>query len=298
MAVAVVVVLTTARPTPSGRPRLVTATLYKGPSVSAMAQGYGGTWVTDDLTDRLLRLGAHGRTEASVHLQGRPVAMVLAAGHLWVAAMVSNTVQEFDLSSLHLVRTVTVPTGPSGLAALDGNVWVASLIANQITPIDTGSGRVGTALPMPAGAVRIAAGFGALWVTGTTHQLTEVQPNLDVTAVTHTITVGNGPIGVATGVGSVWVADATAGTVDQVSPSSHRVVRTFRVGGDPLALAVTAGRVWVADGSDQTLRTIFPAPGLAAAKLNSSPRQLLPVGRDIWVATANPGRVLQAKVSG
>ena len=96
----------------------------------------------------------------------------------------------------------------------------------------------------------------------------------------------------ATGAGAVWVANAAGGTVSEVDPSKLRVVRTYRVGGDPLSIGVAGGAVYVGDGAAQTVRTVFPVPGSKVRAIGTTPRQLLPVGSGVWVAGANPGRVL------
>jgi DNA-binding beta-propeller fold protein YncE len=282
-----------ARPVP-----LVVSTLLKVPAASSFVQGGGGAWVTDDFRKRLIRFDpATGHTAGSVALTGRPVAIVLDGQDLWVANMVTNTLEEIRARDLHLLRTVSVPSAPSGLVALGGRIWVASIVASVISPVDPRTGVVGHAVALPEGAVRIAAGFGALWVTGTADKLTEIRLGHGATPFQmKAFTVGNGPIGVATGLGSVWVANAVAGTVVRIDPATRTIVHTFHVGGDPLTVAVAGGRVWVGDGRTHKLRTVFPAPGLGPVTLDSSPRALLTVGDHVWVATGNPGRVLSARV--
>jgi hypothetical protein len=66
----------------------------------------------------------------------------------------------------------------------------------------------------------------------------------------------------------------------------------YRVGGDPLSVAVAGGRVYVGDGAAQTVRTVYPAPASKARTIGTTPRQLVAVGSGVWVAGANPGRVL------
>jgi DNA-binding beta-propeller fold protein YncE len=298
IAVAVGLIVTSSPPAPSQR-RLAVHTLLRATSVSAVARGAGGSWATDDISDRLIRFDrATGSEQGSVQLPGRPVALLVDGGKLWVASAVSSTVEEVSPRPLRVVRTVPVPQGPAGLAALDGRIWVASVIAGQVSPLDPRTGVVGAAVTLPDGAVRIASGFGALWVTGTSDGLTELQPRNAGAPALHSLTVGQGPIGVATGAGSVWVADAQGGAVSRVDPLSRRVIDTVHTGGNPVAVAVAGGRVWVADGTGQRLRTVFPAPGLAPLNTESTPRVLLSVGDGVWVATANPGRVLSAQVTG
>ncbi len=276
-------------------PVLTPHTLLRLPAASALARGAGAAYVTDDRRDLLLRFDpGRGRVEGSVHLAGRPTAMVLEGRDLWVADMVDNQVVEVDARTLHIVRSVGVPAGPSGLAVLGPDVWVTSVVANEITPVDTRTGAAGTPVEVAGGAVRVAAGFGALWITGTADVLTHFVPASAAagTPKLEGITVGNGPIGVAAGAGSVWVADAQGGTVSQVDPSSLRVVHTWRLGGDPLSVGVAGGRVYVGDGTAQTLRTVFPTPGSRVLTIGTTPRSLLAVGDSVWVAGANPGWVL------
>jgi hypothetical protein len=225
------------------------------------------------------------------------VALVRDGNHLWVASMVTNTVEEVSEHPLRITSKVSVPAEPSGFAILGGQLWISSVTAGEVTPLNLFTGQVGTPVPIPGGAVRIAAGFGSLWVTGTMNALTEVHPSGSVAAPTITaIKVGTGPIGVTTGDGSVWVANAVGGTVVRVNPTHRTITQTFHLGGDPLTVAVSGGRVWVADGSSDQLRTIFPQPVLAPVNLKSVPRQLLAIPSGVWVASANPGRVLAAGV--
>jgi len=63
-----------------------------------------------------------------------------------------------------------------------------------------------------------------------------------------TTDVGAAPIGVVSGHGSVWVANAGDGTVSRIDPVTGRVIRTIAVGGSPTGLAVTDDAVWVTVG--------------------------------------------------
>jgi DNA-binding beta-propeller fold protein YncE len=293
--------LASGSPSPAAHERLVVRTLLRLPAASSVAELGGRAYVTDDLRDLLVAFDpATGRTLGSVHLNGRPVDVIAAGGEIWVANMVSNTIQEVSPGALRVVRTIAVPSGPSGLAAEGGRVWFSSIIAGSLGSLDPATGALGTVVPLAGGAVRLAAGFGALWVTGTTDALTEVRPRAGAgTPRLYSVTVGNGPIGLATGEGAVWVANASGHSVVRLDPASLRIEHTYTsVGGDPLVMAVAGGRVWVADGTGEGLRTIFPGSGLATVGLGAGPRALLGVGNDMWVATANPGRVLAVQVAG
>ncbi len=273
---------------------LSSRTILKLPAVSALAEQGSAAWVTDDLRNVLVRFDpATGRQDRSVHLPGRPVAMVLAQGHLWVADAVDDQVVEVDPATLLIQRSVPVPAEPTGMAVLGNDVWVTSLEAHELTPVDLKTGTAGAPVDVLAGAVRVAAGYGSLWVTGTTDLLTRVTPPAGSAGPQQkTVTVGQGPIGVTTGQGAVWVANAAGGTVSEVSASGLFVTQTFHVGGDPLSVAVSGQDVYVGDGAADTVRTVSPTPGSKALRIGTVPRVLAPVASGVWVGGSNPGRVL------
>ena len=70
--------------------------------------------------------------------------------------------------------------------------------------------------------------------------------------------VGRGPIAVAVGDGSSWVANTLDGTVTRIDRSRDEVV-TIDVGPHPTAIAFGAGSVWVAEGDDARVTQIDPA---------------------------------------
>ncbi len=271
-------------------------TLLRIPAASALARADGSSFVTDDQRDVLVRFDpTTGKVQRTLHLGGRPDAMVLAGNDLWVAEMVNNVVVEVDPGTMAVLNTLTVPDAPSSLAALGSDVWVTSLTANEVTPLNLQTGVVGTPIQVLGGAVRVASGFGALWVTGTDDLLTRIVPALAANGppAQRTVLVGRGPIGVDTGAGFVWVANAEDGTVSQVDPSTLQVAATLQAGNDPLAIAVTPDdRVFVGFGTAQTVRIVSPAPESKAVPLAGAPRALLSAGNGVWVATSNLGRVL------
>jgi YVTN family beta-propeller protein len=280
----------------AGPSALQARTLLRIPAASALAQADGSLFVTDDQRNVLVRFNpTTGKVQQSLHLAGRPDAMLLAGGDLWIAEMVNNVVVEVDPGTMAVLHTVAVPDAPSSLAELGADVWVTSLVANEVTPIDMQTGVVGTPVQVLGGAVRVASGFAALWVTGTDDLLTRIVPAAAGAGppAQRTVLVGRGPIGVDTGAGFVWVANAEDGTVSQVDPTTLQVAATLPAGNDPLAIAVTTdNRVFVGSGTAQTVRIVSPAPGSRAVPLSGAPRALLAAGNGVEVATSNPGRVL------
>jgi YVTN family beta-propeller protein len=103
--------------------------------------------------------------------------------------------------------------------------------------------------------------------------------------------VGQGPIGVATGAGAVWVANAKDGTVSRIDPSTLAVNTLHGVAADPLGVAVAGARVFVSSGTGDVVQVVSPAPA-HSLEIGTSPRNLLAVGTEVWVAGSDPGRVL------
>ena len=66
--------------------------------------------------------------------------------------------------------------------------------------------------------------------------------------VVATITVGEGPSGVAVAPGgtSVWVSNALSGTLSKIDPTVGKVVKSVPVGDQPQGVAVSADAAYVA----------------------------------------------------
>jgi YVTN family beta-propeller protein len=105
--------------------------------------------------------------------------------------------------------------------------------------------------------------------------------------------VGNGPTAVATGLGSVWVANSVDGTVSRIDPNrEERPV--IRVPGTPGGVAAGEGAVWVTDATGHTLAQI-------SADSNTVVRDDIAVGNGagavavgegaVWVANTLDGTV-------
>jgi len=101
------------------------------------------------------------------------------------------------------------------------------------------------------------------------------------------VPVGNGPTSVATGEGSVWVANSFDNTVSRIDPATGAVVDSIDVGGDPGALAVGAGWVWVANSLDATMSRIDPQTNREVRiPVGLTPTALAVGGRTVWVTNA------------
>jgi streptogramin lyase len=292
---------------PGTAPPATTQVVLRPQAAAAVAFAHGSGWVADDRAGTLRRFDLASGTFVGrpVSLGGRPISLAAGFGRLWIADLARNEVWQVDPTTGKVVGTATaVPSGPVSMAAGDGGVWVASLLAGTVTELDPRSGQVKATAVLPDGAVRLAVGPGAVWVTGQTDTLTRIEPSADGTALRwHTVRVGQGPIGVAAGSGSVWVANVQSVSVSRVDPAQVRVTATFALGtgsggsGDPEIVALWQGRVWVADGQQGVMIALDPATGRQIGGSVAVPGVIRQLAVDpngtLWGTTANPGTVVR-----
>jgi DNA-binding SARP family transcriptional activator/DNA-binding beta-propeller fold protein YncE/ABC-type branched-subunit amino acid transport system substrate-binding protein len=92
--------------------------------------------------------------------------------------------------------------------------------------------------------IALHAGRSAGISTVAPDSLAEIDPGSNT--VVAELPIGSGPVAVAVGSQSVWVANAGDQTVARVDPASRQVVARLGLGRIPSQLAVGAGRLWVA----------------------------------------------------
>jgi peptide/nickel transport system substrate-binding protein len=95
------------------------------------------------------------------------------------------------------------------------------------------------------------------------------------------------PGAIAAGAGSVWVADANAGTVSRVDPGSGAVVDRILVGGQPGSLVGGDGAIWVTSTLGGTLERIDPGSESVTQTIHlggANPDAVAFGSGELWVA--------------
>ena len=116
------------------------------------------------------------------------------------------------------------------------------------------AGALGALVLIAAGAVLAGPSGGP--------DLAEIRPNHVAVidpgdrSLSGQVAVGGTPGAVASGAGSLWVADADRGVVSRIDARSLELLRTIRVGREPAAIAVAGDGVWVANRPEGTLSVI------------------------------------------
>jgi peptide/nickel transport system substrate-binding protein len=111
--------------------------------------------------------------------------------------------------------------------------------------------------------------------------------------------VGREPRALATGAGSVWVADAKDGTVSRLEPSRNRVT-TIPVASDPVALAFGDGALWVAESGDRSVAQVSPASNKVTQRIDvaNAPSAIAVGYGAIWVGSAVDQTVARVRPDG
>ena len=90
-----------------------------------------------------------------------------------------------------------------------------------------------------------------------------------------TVAVGDGPVGVAFDGTNIWITNYYSGTVSKIDPSNNTVTATVAVGSEPYEVAFDGANVWVANKQSGTVSKINPSTNLVTATVTVG---LAPVG--------------------
>jgi YVTN family beta-propeller protein len=273
----------TACHTQSSSSRVVTVALPGRPSAVAFASGL--VWVADDGRGVVVTVDARrGKVVGlPIRVGPSPIGLAAGAGAVWVADA-SGTVTAIDTSTRRVKGpSVRIGAALSGIATGAGAVWVTDIERGILWRVDP-SDRTTLPTNVPMGVVRAAVFDGKVWVTNSDATVTVV--NATTLSVENTMTVGNGPIGLAPAGGAMWVANSDDDTVSAVDPGGPTRFPPVHVGKGPVAVAAGADGVWVASQDDEVLTRLDPTSGRrfgAPVALHSRPRAAAIGSGRVWV---------------
>jgi streptogramin lyase len=174
-----------------------------------------------------------GKVVADVPIGGRPVAIAVGAGAIWVANADDQTVLRIDPKTFKVVKTIGgLGSEVTDIAVGFGSVWVAGGNDGTVTRIDphlNAPERVihlaKAAAVVPQPIFLVAAGAGSVWATGGNRVL-RIDPRTN--AVAGSTPAPDAPFtSVGSGAGSAWVVagnehvlrlDAASGRITADSP--------------------------------------------------------------------------------
>ena len=215
---------------------------------------------------------------ARVRVDSAPDWMAPTPGVLWVTTYRPGALHRIDTRSNRVTASVIVGQDPGlGLALVGDMVWVPACGDGMLVAVDAHTLRVRRRLPLrlnPQHEGFMAAAAGSLWVPvrlGPDDSLSRGLARVDAATgrLVATIALLSGSTTVASGFGSVWVAESGVDSVARVDPQTNRVVARVKVGGAPKFLAVGFGSLWVQNRADGSISRVDPRTNREVARIRT-----------------------------
>ena len=202
------------------------STVSVGTTAGLIQATADAVWVVTD--EGVARIDPSTNEVVTIVEMEQPEYVYSDGSSLWASLFETNQVVRIDPASSAIADVLAVPDNPSGIVVLDGDVWVTSH-------------RGAAVLRFPSGQTEAAA----------------------------TVTVGepgpDGPLGLAAGLGSIWVGTPNVFTVSQIDPTTDQVSAEFGIppGANPCGdIAVAGGLVQVSSCRvEASLSVIDPESG-------------------------------------
>src|SRR5437588_9917330 len=186
-------------------------------------------WATVPSRQALLRIDPETNAVlATIHLGGRPGAIALAPGALWVRVAFNtySAAVRIDPSTDHIVASVPLGAIYGGIATTPGAVWVTGHDRGIVQRIDPRTNTVAATMRGTVEGGGIRSYLGAVWVYADGGSRVKVEPH---TKTVITASAGVGHSNVTAGDGSLWLASND--DVLRIDPASATVRRRIRVTG-------------------------------------------------------------------
>jgi streptogramin lyase len=279
----------------------VLARIPAGPGIRAVSTGGGAVWAADASGSSILRLdpASHAVRRSPAH--GAPSDVAAAGAHAVVANGVDGTVAVFDTASGGFEGVVQL--GGFGYApasvASDGR-WAWVLSGRRFVRVDLLTLTVSATGSLPVDpddevhgdlfAEGVAVGEGSVRVSGDVLNPTLWRIDPARPGAAEAIELPAGPVAVAVGNGSVWVANQLDDSVTRVDARTGVVGPTIAVGREPVALAVGDDAVWVANRLDATVSRIDPSTNRVASTLTigGTVEDVAVAAGSVWIAAGGP----------
>jgi YVTN family beta-propeller protein len=190
-----------------------------------------------------------------------PWRVAVGGGSVWVAEGYGDAVSRFDARTGQFQERYGSDGFAAEIAYGERAAWTAVNSAGgggDLLRIDADGGGA-ESLAIGRIPYAVAVGFDAVWVSdlvrspeqsakperGKVLRLDPATSNLD-----DVINVGKRPIGLATGGGSVWVANGGERTLSEIDPRTNEVVSTIPTRYYPTSIAYGHGFLWVSLASE------------------------------------------------
>ena len=237
-----------------------------------------------------------GRVVDRVAVGGRPVAVAVGAGSVWVANADDGTLSKIDPHERKVVRIIGLGVPASDVAVGEGSVWVTGGSVGTLLRIDPRTDTVVKKLDLagsnplaPNAAYSVAVGGGAVWVGSANWLVLRIDPETET--VTGSVPVGHIPVALAAAGGDVWATllDGRTVRIDaRADESTGGVSGPF----SPVDIGVGSGSVWVADEPGALWQ--IDAATVTITRTVTVPSSMLGLavsGRDVWATSSRTAAV-------
>jgi YVTN family beta-propeller protein len=179
---------------------------------------------------------------------------------VWVAEPEAGRVEGIDTTIEQVVPPSADAPSAASVAVGFGSIWAVSPGEDALYRLDPAEGLPPKPIPVGNQPSDVAIDENGLWVSNEgSDDVMRVDPVTEAVDATEQVGAGAAPRSIATGGGSVWVANIEGQNVVELdSRTGKRVGRAVAVGSRPSDLAYGEDGVWVVDFFDGTLARISP----------------------------------------
>ncbi len=196
---------------------------------TCVAVGSGGVWVTSPSLGLVTRIDpATNETVAEIPIGSAPLGIATGFGAVWVASPGSpeeggGTVTRIDRQANAVAATIDLPGLPEYVATGANGVWVTG-DDGTVTHIDPRGDEIIEPASQVAetGRTTVAVGGGSVWAAPVGALGTQTGARIDPSTgqvADEPVPVGESPLGMDFGSGSLWVANYETGTVTAFTPA-------------------------------------------------------------------------------
>ncbi len=170
----------------------------------ALAYGAGSLWVGSQDGALTELAGSTDRALAVIHGIGKPEALVVKAGTVWIAEATSNRLLRVSAGRHRVIGSVPIGGPATDLVAGGGSVWALTPDQRRVWRVDVRTGAVSASITVGPDPSSMAFINGEVWVASPLGTVQQVDPAEDEVARTVHF---DGPIGgIAVGHGRLWVS--------------------------------------------------------------------------------------------
>lgn len=214
---------------------------------------------------------------------------------VWVAEPTAGRVEGIDTTIEQVVPpSADVPDAVS-VAVGFGSIWAVSPAEDALYRLDPAEGLQPKPIPVGDRPADVAIDENGLWVANEgSHDVMRVDPVAEEVDATEQVGEGSSPRAIATGGGSVWVANIDGRNVVELSSrTGRRVGAAVPVGSRPNDLAYGEDGVWVIDNIDGTVTKISSQAEKSEDPIvvGDLPRGVKVGFGYVWVANGGDGTV-------